>query len=123
MQSFGYNCDMQVQIDTEEIKLSEAQKHAVDKRLKKLNRLCQMFKPDAVATHLKLGTKLPRKEFSVHLNLSMPSQQLAAKTRHKQFSIAVGQAFKKVTSQLRKYRARLRDQYDYAKVAKEKGKA
>jgi|SRR3989338_10231933 len=113
---------MQIQIETEDFKLSPTQNHAISKRLKKLERLCQMFKPDVVRIHLKLSFKLPRKEFSVHVNMGVPSQQLAAHTRHKQFSIAIGQAFKKVTSQLKKFRARLRDQYDYAKVAKEKGK-
>ena len=113
---------MQFQLVTEKLKLTPVQNHTIDKRLKKLNRLCQMFKPDAVIAHLKLNLKPPRQEYSIYLNLSVPSQKLAAHTRHKQFSIAIGQAFKKITSQLKKLRAKLRDQYDYAKVAKEKGK-
>lgn len=113
---------MQVQIETKEIKLNKAQKHAIKKRIKKLSRICQMFNPDAVSTHLKLDIKPPRNEFWVNLNLSVPNQQMVAKARHKKFSIAVGEVFKKVTSQLRKHRARLRDKDDYAKVAQAKGK-
>lgn len=112
-----------MQLSTENVSLTEAQKHAVDKRIKKLERLCRLFKSELVSTRLKLTIKPPINAYVAQLTLAVPGSQMASKFRDKRFSVAIGKAFDKVAAQLRKYRARLRDTRDFAKVAKDKGKA
>ena len=114
---------MQVQLNPKNFVLSALQQHAFDKRLKKLERLCKLFKPDLVKLHAALSQNPLPKGYSVHLDLAVPSHDFAAITNHQKLSIALGAAFAKVLAQLRKYRARLRHEPSFSKVAHEKGKA
>lgn len=114
---------MQVKVDFGNLKLDRFQEHVVARKVKRLGRLCKMFKPDLVNLQIVLSKVKAAQGFVTHLKLSVPHRQMVGVGRSKKFSLAVGQAFDKVTSQFRKYRARLKKGSTFAKVAKERGKA
>lgn len=113
---------MQVQFETKNFDTNKKQDHAVDKRLKKLSRLCKMFDDELVNLHINIEHKQPPEGFEVHLTLSVPNKQMAAVTKNKRFSMAVGEAFKKVMAQLRKFKGQLRNGNNFSEAAKAKGK-
>ncbi len=113
---------MQTQIDTKNLQITPDLQHIINKKIHKLTRLCQLFKPDVVLLHLTLSQSQPPKGYSIHINLSVPHHQLTAITNDKKFGLALSQAVDKVSAQLRKYRAKLKKGDLFAQVSKDRGK-
>ena len=79
----------------------------------KLRRRLQVFRPDLVHLHAILEEGAVRAGFDVHLDLRLPSGDLAARQQSKQLDAAIKGAFEDLLQQVGKHKDRLRAQHQW----------
>ena len=84
-----------------------------ERHLEKLNRLLKHYDSDSVQLHCSLEKTPRRTEFSISLNLTLPTGALQATGRGATVRTGAKAAFAEIEAQLKKHQARLRKDYTW----------
>ncbi len=104
---------MKISFTCKHIELRTSVEEAVERHLPKLERLLKRYKPDLVQLHGS-SDKHPRKtEYTLSLNLSLPTGTLHTTGQGPDIRSCVKQAFAELELQLKKHQSKLRKDYEW----------
>lgn len=104
---------MKLSVSYKNVESHTAAEKEVEKCKEKLNRLLKSYEPDLVQLH-GVFCKNPRmEEYSLSLNLSLPTGTLHATGTGENIRASCKQAFSELQSQVKKHQSRLRKDYEW----------